>query len=127
MSGVWGTTEAMPFTADVLAAAVAAGASQIVELPCGSYVAGFNADPAPSVPQTVAMYQLEMAMEAAGYYTPMMNYIGAQPVATQISFNRTVNANRTNALIIAGAIALGLTSTQVDALFVAAALFPQSP
>lgn len=123
----WGTTESMPFTADVLAAATAAGCAQIVELPCGSYVAGFNADPAQTVPQTVTMYQLEMAMENAGYYTPMMTYIAAQPAAVQIAFNRTQNAMRTNALIIAGATALGLTSEQIDALFTEAALLPPNP
>lgn len=123
----WGTTEAMPFTDDVLAAATAAGCAQIVELPCGNYMAGFNAAAAPTVPQTVTMYQLEMALENAGKYSDMMTYIAAQPVATQIAFNRTINANRTNALIIAGATALGLTSGQVDALFTAAKQLPESP
>lgn len=120
MSGIWGTTEAMPFTADVLAAAAAAGASQIVELPCGNYVTGFNADPAPAVPQTVTDYQMLMALENAGYYAAVMTYVNAQPMAVQIAFNRQPNFSRNNAMLLAGAAALGLTSAQIDSLFIAA-------
>lgn len=126
----WGTTEAMPFTADVLAAATAAGCAQIVELPCGSYVAGFNADPAPDVPQTVTMKQARLALLNASLYTATNSAIAAMTgpagQAAQIEWEFSATVSRSDVLMTGVGTTLGLTSEQIDALFIAAALIQPS-
>ena len=77
------------------------------------------------VPQTVTSYQALMALNNAGLYASVMTYINAQPVATQIQFNKQANFTRTDATLNAAATALGMTSAQVDGLFVAAALITE--
>jgi hypothetical protein len=120
MSGVWGTAEAMPFSEATLAQASASGASQIVQLPCGTYVAGFNADTGPVTPQSVTAYQLLMALNNAGRYTDLMTYVNSQSAPVQIAFNQSINFNRTNPMVLAAAAALGMSSAQTDSLFVSA-------
>jgi hypothetical protein len=110
----------MPFTADVLAAATAAGCAQIVELPCGNYVAGFNADPATPVPQTLTSFQFKAALAQLGYYTAVLAYInGTAPLVDQMAWAECTQYNRTDAIIASIATAMGYTSEQVDSVFIA--------
>lgn len=87
--------------------------------------ADWQAVPA-NVPQDVSARQLELALSAAGYLTTVQGLVAAADDATQITWARMTIALRNDAMLTGMASAappygLGLTSDQVDALFVAAA------
>lgn len=84
--------------------------------------------PAVVVPADVSMRQARLALLAAGLLTNVQNAMNAAPQAYQIEWEYAVSVerHRTVGVDIVGAMAaqLGLTSDQVDALFIAAAAIP---
>lgn len=76
--------------------------------------------PLVSVPQTIAsitMRQCRLALLAAGLLDAVDAAVRAQPKAVQIAWEFASDVERTNPLIAALAPILGLSTTQVDALF----------
>jgi hypothetical protein len=83
-------------------------------------LASFNMQ-APGVPQTVSSMGAKVALERAGLLTAVQNWVNTQNAETQLIWNTAANFNRNSNLISNGAAALGLTSAQLDALFITAA------
>jgi hypothetical protein len=81
----------------------------------------------PQIIPTVTAYQFEIEMEAQGFYAPLMTYVNARSGILQIKFRRMVNVDPTDADVLACAAALGLTSAQVTAIFIAASQLPPMP
>ena len=77
------------------------------------------------VPQIVTMMQAQLALLSAGLLDRVDEAIasipGDQGRAAQIEWSKATNVHRDHALINAMQDALGLTSEQIDALFIAAA------
>ena len=82
--------------------------------------AAFVAPPAP-VPQTISAMQAKVALSRAGLLTSVQTWVNSQSAETQLIWNSASSFDRGSALIASAAVALGLTSAQVDALFVTAA------
>lgn len=80
---------------------------------------------AASVPQAVTMRQARLALLGAGLLDDVQTAINAmeEPAksAAQITWDHSTEVQRDNGLVAQLAPALGLTSAQVDALFIAAA------
>lgn len=117
-----------PSEAD-LAAAADAGATEVVSGIPESLAAqgvttfGYHeiADPAPVVPQSVSMRQARLALLDGGLLDTVQAYIDSAPKATQIEWDYATDIWRTRDLVNSIGGALGLTSDQIDALFISAA------
>lgn len=80
----------------------------------------FVAGPTP-VPQIVSAAQMMMALSEQTYYSAAMAYVNSLPIAEQYAFNRAQYFDRNDTLVNSLAANVPLTSTQLDALFTAAA------
>jgi|SRR5208282_3910233 len=82
---------------------------------------GFVAGPAP-VPQSVTPLQAKTALLNAGIFTTVNNYMNTTATpADLIAWQSASQFNRTDPMISNLMAPLGLTSPQLDALFIAAA------
>jgi hypothetical protein len=73
------------------------------------------------VPQEVSVMGAKVALSRAGLLTTVEAWINTQSAERQLIWNTATTFRRDSALIAAGAAALGLTSAQLDALFITAA------
>ena len=85
--------------------------------------AELNPADAPRVPGSITMRQAQLALMAAGRL-PAVNAAvaampGAQGDAARIEWNASSTVERNKPLVLVMASALGLTSAQIDALFIA--------
>ncbi len=87
--------------------------------------AGNAPNPAPpsAVQKSVTRLQGRLALNAAGLLTKVETAVAAADVPTQIWYADAQNWDRNDPILAQLAAALGLTSDQVDALFVQAAEF----
>ena len=83
----------------------------------------FTAPPAPPtpIPQFVTMRQARLALLAAGLLDLVETAIAGAGPAAKIEWDYATEVQRASGLVPAMATALGLTDTQIDALFVQAA------
>jgi len=72
------------------------------------------------VPEEVDSLAFELTLHNLGLHAAVLAYVETLPPVEQIYWRRRPTMRRDSALIEAGRVALGLTSAQVDALFVAA-------
>ncbi|MGZ5053313.1 MAG: hypothetical protein ACXWAT_00060 [Methylobacter sp.] len=91
-----------------------------------SYSAGvFTLNSAPTqpviVPQSVSRFQALAALTNAGLYTAAQNAVTSAGGLTLLAWNNAISFERNSPTIASLATALGLTSAQLDALFIAAA------
>lgn len=77
--------------------------------------------PAPVIPDRVTANQFGKQLAAMGLLAQVETWVAKQDVATQWSFNRSATFVREDPMMQAGFVALGFTSEQIDAFFVAAA------
>ncbi len=93
----------------------------------GEYVIadGVASIPPPGVPQFVTMRQARLALHAAGLLTSVEAAIAAMPepdrTAAQITWDYASSVDRGFGMVPQLAAALGMTETQIDDLFIAAA------
>lgn len=96
-----------------------------VQGPGWGYVNGAFVPPGAIVPQAVTMRQARLALHAAGALAGVQAAITAmeEPARTQaqITWDHSTEVQRSNGLVSQLAPALGLTESQVDDLFAAAA------
>jgi hypothetical protein len=122
----------LPPTEEDLAAATSAGAAEVIcGIPEALADAGIDtfgyheiADPAPVVPQSVSMRQARLALLDGGLLDTVQAYIDSTPKATQIEWDYATDIWRSRDLVSSIGVSLGLTSDQIDALFIAAASIP---
>ena len=74
-----------------------------------------------TVPKSVTMRQARLALLAAGLLDTVETAITAAGLAAKIEWDYATEVQRSSGLVPAMATALGMTETQIDALFVAAA------
>lgn len=91
-------------------------------LPEGTVIDPYVAPP-PPIPSTVTRFQALATLAAGGYLDTVHTYIDALPRSniTRLAFENAGDWERTSPTVNALAAMLGLTDTQVDELFVAAA------
>ena len=93
----------------------------------GDYVVdgGTVSIPPPGVPQSVTMRQARLALHAAGLLTSVDAAIASMPesdkTAAQITWEFAATVDRQFGMVPQLAAALGMTETQIDDLFIAAA------
>jgi len=93
----------------------------------GDYVVdgGTVSIPSPGVPQSVTMRQARLALHAAGLLTLVDAAIASMPepdkTAAQITWEFAQTVDRQFGMVPQLAAALGMTETQIDDLFIAAA------
>lgn len=74
-------------------------------------------------PVTVNSFQAKAALQNAGLYTSVNNYmINSAPIIDQLAWTNAPSFTRNDAIIANLQTALGLTNAQLDALFAAAEL-----
>lgn len=73
------------------------------------------------VPESVATHKMLIAMDAAGMLESVQALVNAVGGALKIAFDRAPQIHRASPMVAGMAAQLGLTSEQVDALFIAAA------
>ena len=94
----------------------------------GTYTNGvFTAPvaPPPSVPATVTAAQLKMALQAAGVLAAVSAAVAASPdPLVAIYWGNASSFDRADARVVALGAAVGQTPAQMDAIFIAAAQYP---
>jgi hypothetical protein len=75
------------------------------------------------VPQSVTPFQAKRALDKAGSLTQVKAAIAAADVATQLAWESALSFERNSPFILNMGAVLGLTSAQIDALFISAATF----
>lgn len=78
-------------------------------------------DPSVMVPDRVSPYQARMALENAGLLTTVNSMVSAANTQVQLSWTYSNEIHRESPFIVALGSQLGLTNTQIDQLFIAAA------
>lgn len=83
-----------------------------------------NPTPQPVIPQVVSRMQALMALANAGLYDTVNNYMTGStvPLVDKIYWSESSDFHRDHSALISMAGALGLTSDQLDQLFIAASL-----
>lgn len=81
------------------------------------------APPAPAVPESVTRAQGKAALIGAGMWTAVLDYVAGIEDATQkalaeVALNDTLEWRRDSPFLSACAAGMGLTSEQLDALFI---------
>ena len=76
--------------------------------------------PAPEVPDSVTRFQAFAALMQAGRLTQVQTYMQTAPALTQLAWNEAVTFERGSNLLESLGTQLGMTSAQIDALFIAA-------
>jgi hypothetical protein len=79
--------------------------------------------PTPATPTQVTMRQARLALNAAGLLSAVQATVDAGDEATKINWEYASTVDRNDALVMALAPAIGLTSAQLDALFTQAVSF----
>ena len=77
----------------------------------------------PTVPEEVTMYQARRALAAAGLLTAVEAAVAAAGTVAQIEWDTKNAVHRSYGMVSDMGAALGLTSAQLDALFISAATF----
>ena len=77
---------------------------------------------APGVPQAATGVQMRMAVDQSALASTIKTYLAAQPQAIQDAYAGTDVFNRTDALLASIVTAGVLTNSQVDTIFVTAAV-----
>lgn len=92
------------------------------EFAAGEWRQTWVVTPAPvqGVPEEVDSLAFELTLHNLGIHAAVLAYVDTLPAVEQIYWHRRPTMRRDSAMIEAGRIALGLTTEQVDALFVAA-------
>lgn len=75
----------------------------------------------PKIPQVVTMRQARLAIEAAGLTAQLDTAIADLDKAAQITWEYAQEVHRNNPYVVGLGTALGLTSEQIDNLFIQAA------
>jgi hypothetical protein len=77
--------------------------------------------PIAQIPQTVTMRQARLALNAAGLLSAVQSAINAGSEEAKITWEYSSEVQRNNGLVPTMAASLGMTETQIDNLFIAAA------
>lgn len=124
MRQIWATTELMPFSEETLAAASAAGATEIVELPYASIpelIEGYTLIPDEIIiPQTITAFQAKGALLSKNLYQKVVTWIATADPFTQLAWNEAPVFGRNDAAVLAIANAVGINSSDLDQLFITA-------
>jgi hypothetical protein len=80
---------------------------------------------APVVPQSITQLQMRRALRAANLFDQVQAAINAASPDTQDAWNYASPIDRNDPILIALAVQLGLSTAQVDQLFIQAATFKQ--
>jgi hypothetical protein len=88
---------------------------------CAAINAVIAALPAANVPLEVSVMGAKVALSRAGLLPAVQAWVSTQSAERQLIWNTATTFRRDSALIAAGAAALGLTSAQLDQLFITAA------
>lgn len=75
------------------------------------------------VPQKVTPFQAKRALDKAGSLSQVKAAIAAADIATQLAWESASSFERNSPFILNMGAVLGLTSAQIDALFISAATF----
>jgi hypothetical protein len=75
----------------------------------------------PAVPQVIGAMNAKVALSRAGLLASVQTWVNTQSAERQLIWNTATDFRRDSPLIAAGAAALGLTSAQLDQLFITAA------
>lgn len=70
------------------------------------------------VPATITPLQARKALRAAGLYNAVQNYVASLPEEAREEWEYATQIERNNTIIAGGAAALGMSSEQVDQLFI---------
>lgn len=100
------------------------GLEIIIDTSTGAVTQVEAPDPVPTVPSSVSMRQARLALLNAGLLDTVQAYIDGAPKATQIEWQYATDVWRARDLVSGIGSQLGLTSDQIDALFIAAAAIP---
>jgi hypothetical protein len=84
-------------------------------------VSAFAFSQVPLTAQTISNMQAKVALSRAGLLAAVQAWVNTQSAETQLIWNTTPGFSRNSTLIANGAAALGLTSAQLDQLFITAA------
>ena len=128
MRNIWATTELMPFSQTTIDAALAAGASEIVELPYATIPTlqpGFTSIPdVVAVPQYITAFQAKAVLLNAGLLPSVTAYMSSAntPPIIALAWQEAPQYGRNDPAVLAIAGALNLTSEQLDQMFTAAVL-----
>lgn len=101
-----GAVEVVPLTQDEVAALQAAASQP------------------PAVPAVVTMRQARLALFSANLYDQVNAAVAKAPPPDQIWWEYSTEVHRDNPIVVAITTGLGMTSQQVDQLFIAAAALP---
>jgi hypothetical protein len=82
---------------------------------------GASAPPAPGVPPVIGSMNAKVALLRAGLLPAVQAWVNTQSAEQQLIWNTATNFRRDSTLIADGAAALGLSSAQLDQLFITAA------
>ena len=78
--------------------------------------------PAQAVPQTITAFQAKAALANAGLYATVDSYMtNTAPLIDKLAWQEQITFSRNDSIIAACAAPCGLTSQQLDALFIAGA------
>lgn len=119
MRKIWATEETVPHSEDTVAAASAAGASEIVTIPCQAMpdiAPGYHEFPDP-VPASVTRLQGRLALLNAGLLSTAESAINAAGGATLIWYQDAQTWERSNPILTDLGTAIGLSSSDIDDLF----------
>lgn len=95
-------------------------ATAVCQAAANTALAAFVA-PAPGTPFEVSSMQAKVALSRAGLLSSVQTWVATQSVEDQLVWSTAGSFRRNSALLNSAAAALGLTSAQVDALFITAA------
>jgi hypothetical protein len=70
-----------------------------------------------AVPSVVTPYQMRRALRQIGLRDQVESFVNSQDEATQDAWHYALEVRRDNAILLAGATALGKTSADIDNLF----------
>lgn len=107
--------------------AVGAALAEVAQLPADyapgryTYNDGFiQIAQTQAVPEEIDAIAALVVLENAGLITALDNWLATQPRSTQEVFRRKQTWRRDNEILISGATAMGITSAQLDSLFITA-------
>ena len=120
--GYW---QAIDGDAETLLAAYPEGTVEVPLKPGADYEwqngAWIHVTPAPVVPDRVTARQFKLQLLAAGLLDQVETWVASQDQAVQIAYANSGTFLRTEPMMQTGFTALGFTSEQIDAFYVAAA------
>ncbi len=111
--------ETFPFTYSPTDPAEVAVAVRAM-LETGDYEIAAYVAPPPPVPQSVSAMQAKVALSRAGLLSVVESWVESQGDEAKLIWSAATTFSRNSELITSASAALGLSSSQVDALFQAA-------